>query len=178
MAVFTTFDAFVASTNGQTIGDGECWAYINLLWSHLGGRYYTYPPSDPSSTNHGVKWGWLNAEARAANTITHLTQVTRIEDVKRGDIVVTYGDEFGHAGFADEDYNGSGYLQLYSQNYNGRRSVAKDNNNMETFAGAWRYDAWYTPPTPPTPTPSAVRKKKPFPWVLYARRLNNKRNMI
>lgn len=178
MAVFTTFDAFVASTNGQTIGTGECWNYVNLLWSHLGGRYYTYPPSDPSSTNHGVKWGWLNTEARAANTITHLTQVTRLQDIKKGDIVVTSGGEFGHAGFAAEDYDGSGYLELYSQNYNGRRSVALDNNDMTTFAGAWRYDAWYTPPTPPTPTPSVVRKKKPFPWVLYARRLNNKRNMI
>lgn len=174
MAVFTSYNAFIASTNGQTIGDGECWAYINLLWDHLGSRYYTYPPSDPSSTNHGVKWGWLNAEARNANTITHLTQVVNLSDVKRGDIVVTSGGEFGHAGFADEDYNGSGYLQLYSQNYNGRRSVAKDNNDMSTFAGAWRYDEWNsTPPTPPY-----VINKGNFKWVLYARKLNNKRNLL
>ena len=175
MAIFTTFDSFIASTNGQTIGDGECWNYINLLWSHLDSRYYTYPPSDPSSTNHGVKWGWLNSEARAANTITHLTQVINLSDVKRGDMVVTSGGEYGHAGFANEDYTGSGYLQLYSQNYNGRRSVGLDNNDMSTFAGAWRYDEWNsTPPTPPTPT---ARSSK-FPWVLYTRRLNNKRNML
>lgn len=172
MALFNTFNDFIISTNGQTIGDGECWAYINLLWSHLGSRYYTYSPSDPSSTNHGVKWGWLNAEARSANTITHLTQITRLEDVKRGDMVVTSGGEFGHAGFADEDYNGSRYLYLYSQNYNGRRSVGRDNNDMSTFAGAWRYDAW----APPTPTPVIRRTpiKTHFPWAIYARRLREK----
>ena len=175
MALFTSYDAFIASTNGQMIGTGECWDYINLLWSHLGSRYWTYPQSDPSATNHGVKWGWLNADARSANTITHLTQIVNLSEVKRGDIVVTYGGEFGHAGFADEDYNGSGYLQLYSQNYNGRRSVAKDNNDMSTFAGAWRYDEWND--TPPGPTPMRLQNSK-FPWVLYARKLNDRRKNV
>lgn len=175
MAIFTSYNAFIASTNGQQIGTGECWDYINLLWEHLGSRYWTYPPSDPSATNHGVKWGWLNTEARTANTITHLIQIVNLSDVKRGDIVITSGGEFGHAGFADEDYNGSGYLQLYSQNYNGRRSVARDNNDMSTFVGAWRYDEWNsTPPTPPIP----FIKKSNFKWVLYARKLNNRRGLL
>ena len=144
--------------------------------SHLGSKYYTYPPSDPDSTNHGVKWGWLNTEARAANTINHLTQITNLNDVKRGDIVVTSGGEYGHAGFADEDYNGSGYLLIYSQNFNDQiKSVTKDNANMSTFVGAWRYDEWSeTPPSPPTPL--AVSKTK-FPWVLYARKLRNRNNL-
>lgn len=176
MAVFTTFDSFISSTYGQTIGEGECWDYINLLWAHLGSKYYTYPPSDPSSTNHGVKWGWVNSEARRANTITHLIQIVSLDDVKRGDIVVTSGGVFGHAGFADEDYNGSGYLQLYSQNYNNaQKFVTKDNNNMSTFAGAWRYDEWNG--APPTPPPLRLSSSR-FPWVLYARRLNNNRNMV
>ena len=166
---FSTFDNFIASTVGLSIGAGECWDYVNLLWTHLGGRYYTYPPSDPSSTNHGVKWGWINTEARAANTITHLTQVPDLADVKRGDIVVWgYGD-YGHAGFANEDYSGGGYLNTYSQNYSGRY-VTNDNINTATFLGAWRYDAWYTPPTPPVTTPESK-----FPWVLYARKLRQKR---
>ena len=73
---FSTFDAFIQTTNGRIIGSGECWDYINLIWSHLGSRYYTYPPSDPSATNHGVKWGVLNAEALAANQIAGLTYIT------------------------------------------------------------------------------------------------------
>lgn len=172
MAVFTTFDAFITSTNGTVVGQGECWDYINLLWSHLGSVYYTYPPSDPHSTNHGVKWGWLNSEVRAVNTISHLTQVINLNDVQRGDIVITSGGEYGHAGFANENYNGGGYLNLYSQNFNGRKSVGLDNNNMSTFAGAWRYDEWNnTPPTPPTPVSASQSK---FPWVLFARNIRGR----
>lgn len=170
---FTTFDSFINSTIGRTIGEGECWNYINLLWNHLGGIYYTYPPSDPSSTNHGVKWGWINSEARAANTITHLTQITRLADIKRGDIVITSGGTYGHAGFASIDYNGSNILPCYSQNFNDQRYVSLNQDDMTTFVGAWRYDAWNS--TPPPPTPVTTRKSH-FKWVLYARKLNQKRS--
>ena len=166
MVDFSTFDDFIASTYGLEIGQGECWDYVNLLWDYLGGVYYTYPPSDPQATNHGVKWGWINEEAREANTITHLTQITSLNDVKRGDIVVwSYGD-YGHAGFAGEDYNRSGYLATFSQNYS-HRYVTEDSINVATFLGAWRYDIWNNPPTPPTP----ARKRDGFPFVLYARKL-------
>lgn len=164
---FSTFDNFIASTDGQTVGAGECWDYIEILWEYLGGRYYTYPPSDPTSTNHGVKWGWISTEARAANTITHLTQVVNLSEIKKGDIVIVSDGEFGHAGYAAEDYDGSGYLYEYSQNYAGRRSVAMDHASMANFLGAWRYDAWETPPT---------EEETKFPWVLYARKLREKRS--
>lgn len=173
MAVFTSFDAFIDSTYGQTIGQGECWDYINLLWDYLGSVYYTYPPSDPSSTNHGVKWGWVNVEARIANTIPHLTQVPNLANVKRGDIIVTSGGEFGHAGFANENYNGTGSLMVYSQNFNNVRSVTLDSNNMSTFVGAWRYDGWNV--VPPIPIYRTKSTKKGFPWALYSRKLREKR---
>ena len=167
---FNTYYQFIASTLGQRIGNGECWDYINLIWDHLGSRYYTYPPSDPGSTNHGVKWGWINDEARAANTISGLTQVVNLSDVKRGDIVVISDGEYGHAGFADSSYDGSGYLQMYSQNYGYVELVKLDNVPMNNFLGAWRYDAWQDEPTP-------TRRGK-FKWVLYANKLRNKSNMI
>lgn len=169
--MYDSFDNFIAATVGTTVGQGECWDYINLLWNHLGGVYYTYPPSDPSATNHGVKWGWLDADARAANTITHLTQISSLSEIKKGDMVVTSGGTYGHAGFAASDYDGSGYLPCYSQNFNGVRSVTLDNNDMATFEGAWRYDEWQTP-TPPSPTTA----KSNFKWVLYARKLRDKRS--
>ena len=165
---FNSYYEFIASTMGQRIGNGECWDYINLIWSHLGSRYYTYPPSDPSSTNHGVKWGWINDEAREANTIDGLTQIPLLANVKRGDIVIISDGDYGHAGFADEDYDGSGYLHMYSQNYNYVELVKLDNVPMSGFLGAWRYDAW----TPPVPPPTYRRGK--FPWVLYARKLRNR----
>lgn len=167
---FNTFYEFIASTLGMRIGQGECWDYINLLWNHLGSRYYTYPPSDPGSTNHGVKWGWINLEAREANTITHLTQVVSLDAIKRGDIVIISDGEYGHAGFAATNYDGSGYLPMYSQNYGYVELVKLDNIPMSGFLGAWRYDAWQTQPTP-------TRRSK-FKWVLYANKLRNKSNMI
>lgn len=167
MAVFTSFDSFIASTNGQTIGQGECWDYINLIWSHLGGRYYTYPPSDPTATNHGVKWGVLNSEALSSNQISGLTYISDKTQIKRGDIVVSTDGTYGHAGFINEDYDGDKTYGLYTQNYNNRRSVALDYYDLHDFGGAFRYDAW----TPPSPIPT-FRKGK-FPWVLYARKLRN-----
>lgn len=44
--------------------------------------------------------------------------------------------------------------------------------SISSFLGAFRYKNWIEP-TPPTPT----RKTANFKWVLYARRLNNQRNM-
>lgn len=170
MAVFTSFDAFIASTNGTTVGAGECWDYVNLIWSHLGGRYYTYPPSNPSATNHGIKWGVLNAEALAANQISGLIYISDKTQLKRGDIVISTDGEFGHGGYINEDYSGEHTYGIYSQNYAGRRSVALDHYDLHDFGGAFRYTEWAPGPTPPTPG-----TQKRFPWVLYANRLRQKR---
>lgn len=168
MAVFTSFDDFIASTNGTTVGQGECWDYINLIWSHLGSRYYTYPPSDPSATNHGVKWGVLNNEALAANQITGLTYISDKTLLRRGDIVVSTDGTYGHAGFINSDYSGEHTYGLYTQNYNNRRSVALDYYDLHDFGGAFRYNDWTTPPTP-----SPISNFRKFPFVLRARNLNN-----
>lgn len=172
MAVdYTTFDTFIATTNGTTIGNGECWDYVNLVWSHLGSRYYTYPPSNPSATNHGIKWGVLNNEARNANTINHLTYISDKTQLKRGDIVITTSGTYGHGGFMDEDWSGNKKYHIYSQNYAGRRKVGRDYYNLNDFGGAFRYDAWESsPPVPPTPTRT---KKSNFKWVLYSRKFRH-----
>ena len=167
---YDTFDDFIASTNGRTIGTGECWDYINLIWSYLGSRYYTYPPSDPSATNHGVKWGVLNQDALNANKITGLTYISDKTQLKRGDIVVSTDGEFGHAGFINEDYNGDITYGLYTQNYAGRRSVALDHYTLSDFGGAFRFEAW-NEPEPPIPP---ITNKSHFKWVLYARKLRKR----
>lgn len=170
---FSSFDNFISTTNGQTIGEGECWDYINLIWNHLGGRYYTYPPSDPTSTNHGVKWGVINLEARQANTITGLTYISDKTQLKRGDIVVSTDGTFGHAGFINSDYSGEHNYDFYTQNYAGRRSVALDTYTLQDFGGAFRYNAWnVAPPTPPVDR--GLKKRSQFKWVLYAQKLRQK----
>lgn len=169
---FSSFNSFISTTNGQTIGEGECWDYINLIWSHLGSKYWTYPPSDPSATNHGVKWGVLNSDALNANQIDGLTYITDKTLLKRGDIVVSTDGTYGHAGFINEDYdaNKTSY-GFYTQNYGGRRSVALDIYTLSDFGGAFRYNAW----TPTPPPPPIVTTRSKFPFVLYARKLRDKR---
>ncbi len=170
MAVdYSSFNSFITSTLGQTIGEGECWDYINLIWSHLGSKYWTYPPSDPSATNHGVKWGWINTDARAANTISGIVQVPNLSDVITGDIMILSYGTYGHAGFVKSPPS-DGIVGLYSQNWDARY-VTLDTLSTSTFVGAFRYTAWQEPPTPPTPTTTS---KHHFPWVLYARKLRQK----
>ena len=173
--MYSSFDDFIAATNGQTIGEGECWDYINLIWSHLGNKYWTYPPSDPSATNHGVKWGVLNADALAANQISGITYIANKESLRRGDIVITTSGTYGHGGFINEDYHGDTTYGFYSQNYLGGSGVSLDVYTLTYFGGAFRYDAWPTPPPPPQPT---VRGKGHFNWVLYSKKLRDKRNGI
>lgn len=167
---FSSYDNFIASTNGRTIGEGECWDYINLIWSYLGGRYYTYPPSDPTATNHGVKWGVMNNEALNANKIAGLTFISDKTLLKKGDIVVSLDGTYGHAGFINADYSGEHNYGFYTQNYNNRRSVALDTYNLHDFGGAFRYNAWQTPIIPIKSQPI----QNHFKWVIYARKLRDK----
>lgn len=165
---YSSFDSFVNSTYGRTIGEGECWDYINLIWSYLGNKYWTYPPSDPTATNHGVKWGWLDNDARSANTISGIIQIPNLSDVERGDIVVISSGTYGHAGFAYAPASNN-QLQMYSQNWQSNY-VTLDNISMATFVGAFRYTGWQPTPPPPTYT------KSHFKWILYARKLRDKRS--
>ena len=89
----------------------------------------------------------------------------------------------GHIGFADEDYNGSGYIKILGQNQgsggtpppiiNPNGGTTANVNNLyvlSDFLGAFRYKSWHTHP---------IIRSKPtttkFPWVLYARKLRDRR---
>ena len=168
---FTNYPHFAAQTLGHTYGQGQCWDYINLIWNHLGSKYWTYPPSDEGATNHGVKYGWLNLEARAANLITHITAVYNLTDLQLGDIVITDNGIYGHAGFLNSPYTaGQTSMVIQSQNYQGMY-VTVDNINISHFLGAFRYDGWSN--TPPVPV---ITGESHFNWVLYARKLRDKRS--
>lgn len=167
---FSSFDNFISSTNGQTIGGGEAVDYVNLIWQHLGSQFYTYPPDDPSATDHAIKWGVLNDDARNANIITGITYIANFSDVKRGDIVILTGQGTGHGGYINEDYHGSGLYGMYSQNVGEYHTVGLDYYDMLDFGGAFRYSGW-------NPTPTPTRRRGRFPWVLYARKLRNQNRM-
>lgn len=171
MAVdYSNFNSFIATTYDQKIGEGECWDYINLIWSHLESKYWTYPPNSPEFTNHGVKWGWILLACRQLNTIAGAIEVVyHLEDIKRGDIMVFSFGDYGHAGFVNH-LNNNNTVSLYSQNYSAEKVTLED-ISTDTFLGAFRYMAWQTV----TPTPPTSYKKPKFPFVLYARKLRGGR---
>ena len=180
----SSYDAFRAATmgNGYDI-DGsygyQCWDYGALLWGNIG-RYghpgvpYSYPYLSTGGT--GYAYGiW---SARTQNAAGEFDLVFNLADVKRGDLVILdrgrfQGDVSGHDAYADEDYDGSGYMWLVGQNQTNPSAtvghvVTRNRMSVAKFLGAFRYKRWEsTPPTPPT----VVKKKKGYPWAIYGQEL-------
>lgn len=163
----SSYDAFFNQMNGNGVDvDGyygyQCWDGCAVLWYRLGWTLYT-------GTQGYAYECW--AQSRDANTHPPtITQITNLNDVKRGDIVVfapntpSFG-EAGHIGFANADYTGGTYLPIFAQNQGAGSGIQGKPFNVENldildgFLGAFRYDAW-NQPTPPT------RKKRKFPWTV------------
>ena len=183
----STYTEFKNAVNGRGFDmDGhygyQCWDGVELLYQQpdIGQHLYTAFNFD-TSLSSGVKTCWLYAPARAINGSGHFSEVTNVQDIKQGDIIVLnqysgwYGST-GHIGFADEDYNGTDYINILGQNQGaGDPQYGSPFNVMRSYLGAaflgvFRYDGWAsTPPTPPIPA-----KRSNFPWVLYARKLRSK----
>ena len=174
-----SYDSFRAAIignayNADYFAGFQCWdvvseAYYNFGW----GQGY------PITQSGGNGQAWMCwTYSKEVNSGNGISLVYNLSDVKRGDIVVLNGttqNPDGHITFADEDYDGSGYLWCVGQNQGGTPLPeggtvnTRNHLGMGDFLGAFRYDAWQ--PTPPTPT---VTKKR-FPWVLYARKFRERR---
>lgn len=171
-----TFDAFRTATIGNAYDiDGypvsqpyQCWDYVDLLYQQSDVGQYLYTAANVGETGDGAKTCWTSEAARQRNASGHFSAVYNVTDIKKGDIIVfdTYSSWYGsagHIGFAEEDYNGTQYIQLLSQNFYGHAYVVSEQAFLgPAFLGAFRYDAWASP-TPPPPT--TTRKNK-FPWPI------------
>lgn len=185
----TTYSEWRSNTlnNGYDI-DGsygcQCWDFASLFWRNIG-----FPAGYPHITASSAYTMWnLREENKAYNGTEYFDLIYSLDDVKQGDIIVyNYFDAnpYGHVGFADEDYstwhanNPSSYeFPILSENNQGTPDPAGGayvnvhGYDTRLFLGAFRYKAWHT--TPPTP-PTTERSK--FKWVLYARKLREKRGM-
>lgn len=170
-----TYENFRTATLGQSYDiDGypvsqpyQCWDYVDLLYQQNDVGQYLYTAANIGQGSDGVNTCWSNAECRQRNGSGHFSQIDRRQDIKKGDIIVfdQYTDWYGstgHIGFADEDYNGTDYIRLLSQNFYGHHYVVIEQAYLgQAFLGAFRYDAWASP----TPPPSHNRKNK-FPWAV------------
>ena len=164
----------------------QCWDLCAEFWYNVG-----FPQGYPlTGTNHYASECWTQNRNNniAYNGTTYFQLIYNLTDVKQGDIVVyngTTSNPPGHIGFADEDYDPSkgGYLAILGQNQGtggtpppdfnpagGTTANVKDLYTATDFLGAFRYIPW-NEPVPPTPT----QYKQKFPWVLYARKLREKR---
>ena len=152
----------------------QCWDYASLFWRNVGFAA-GYPLTGP---NHSADECWT--VSREINKGTEFDLITNVIEIQIGDVIVmnaTNANPFGHITFADEDYNGN-YIWCIGQNQGGTplpgggTAVTRNHLGLGDFLGAFRYKAWHT--TPPTPTYTSKGRTR-FPWVLYARKLRNKR---
>ena len=170
-----------------------CQCYdLALLFYYNVGFPQGYPVSGvPGQGNTGNAYDiWTYREYNISyNGTTYFDLVYNLNDVKQGDMMIFNqfsGNPFGHVGFADIDYDS--WQPDPSQPY--EFPILSENNggfpdpqggaytnvhgyDIRLFLGAFRYKEWETPPPPP---PSEIKRK--FPWVLYARKLRQNRNMV
>lgn len=174
---YSTYDIFRNYVNGNGFNwDGEygdqCWDGVQLLYGQVGQILYT-------GINNRASECWTNTTSRALNGSGEFYIVNGKENIKKGDVIVfdrntDWTHSAGHIGFADEDYNGTNYINLLSQNYRNASATygspfSIDNVSLTPFLGIFRFTPWQQP-VPPTPT----EEKKGFPWVLYARKLRSR----
>lgn len=154
----------------------QCWDYAAEFWYNVGFPQ-NYPLTGPNQSAYEC-WTVNRDNNVAYNGTTYFDLITNLSDVKTGDVLVwdaTVSVPAGHIAFADEDYDGSGYIWVLGQNQGGTPSpsggtaVTRNHLGTSNFLGAFRYREWHT--TPPTPT---LTKHK-FPWVIYARKLRERR---
>lgn len=154
----------------------QCWDFASLFWYNVG-----FPTGYPLITASSAYTMWnLREQNISYNGVTYFDIIYNLADVKQGDIMVfnfTSYNQYGHVGFADQDYStwtGGFEFPILSENNGGTPDPAGGayvnvhGYDTRLFLGAFRFKGWEQP----TPT----TRKKGFKWVLYARKLNNKRN--
>lgn len=154
----------------------QCWDYASLFWRNIG-----FPAGYPLTGNlHYASECWTASRDQNSsyNGSTYFNQINSISSVKKGDVLVfngTNANPTGHITFADEDYDGSGFIWCVGQNQGGiplpqgGTAVTRNHLSVNDFLGAFRYISWSnTPPTPEEPINSH------FPWVLYSNRIRKR----
>lgn len=158
----------------------QCWDLVAELWMNL-----------PEFANSGL-WPHTGPElaarecwtvSRTENAGNSFDLIYSLNDVKRGDVIVIDASaisDVGHIAFADEDYNGTNYMDLLGQNQvNPSPTVGHiptvTNLSVATFLGAFRLRTWT--PTPPTPSATTARNTR-LPLIMMTRRLMNGGSMV
>lgn len=179
----STFDEWLNATlgNGYNVdyryGD-QCWDYCSLLYWQYGRELITKAGGGTAADCWNV--------SRAINGAPPFQDITGVENIRRGDIVVWNSNIYsstGHIAFATQNYDqkvwssdtNSWHLDFAGQNQGpGHGQYGTPVNitsiSLNNFLGIFRNTNWTSGPTPPVP----VITRSNFPWVLYARKLRSK----
>ena len=161
-----TWDAFKNATMGNGYDydmfyGNQCWDYCQELWFQYG-MFLNLGP------NGYAYEAWTVAKAQ--NLGQQFEEVDNLADVKKGDCLVwsaAFAQPTGHISFADEDYDGSGYIWSVGQNQESPSAtvghpVTRDHFYIAPyFLGAFRNKEWV-----PTPPPPPEEEEKKFPWPI------------
>lgn len=183
----SSYAAFRAATLGNWYDvDGvygaQCVDYFKLLNYNIGYK----SPYAKTGVNGYSKEMWTNTTSRKWNRCggtktNYYTLVTRLEDVKQGDMIILGLGTTGHNAIATTDYSahttieGKPYMILLGQNQVNPsaevgHAVTETRMNVSSFLGGFRLKSWQgTSPSGPI-----VRNSGSFPWVLYARKLRGR----
>lgn len=168
-----SFEHFKNTVNGHGYDvDGfagyQCWDGLQLLWQQLNMWL--------STAGTGAVYACWDESVRTSNAGSEFTLIYNLNEIKTGDVMifnrnVGWWGEYGHGGYACNDYDGSGLINLLSQNFRNANPTTGspfsiDRVNVAGFLGAFRYKGW----NGDKPQPSRSSKSH-FPWVLYARKL-------
>lgn len=157
----------------------QCWDYASLFWRNVGFPV-GYPLTGPLQYAYQC-WTVSRVQNSSYNGTTYFDLIDVVTNIQKGDIIVMDGTSAnppGHITFADEDYDGSGYIWCVGQNQGGTplpgggTAVSRNRLGLDAFLGTFRYKPWHeTPPPPP------VHARPKFPWVIYANRLRLRRQL-
>lgn len=117
----------------------QCWDGAALLWQQIG--------RDLSTGGTGAAKGcWTHA--RDKNAGSDFDVVTSQSNLRRGDVIVFGGGQYGHIGFVDR-INGDGTINVLGQNQNGGVNGSPFNvirMSLGNFLGAFRFKRWNVEP--------------------------------
>ena len=169
-----TYDEWRTATLGYGFdADGfyhnQCWDYLAELW-------YQYGLTLVTKTGGGTAQDCWNV-SKNANAKPPFIAVEGVQNIKRGDVIVTGANSYsstGHICIADEDWNYPVDNKIWclgqNQGHGSLAPVTRDKVSMTWFLGIFRNTEWQGTPPTPTPTPEGVYNRNRYNFVLFNRR--------
>jgi hypothetical protein len=168
-----TYDEFRNATlgNGYNV-DGmygnQCWDYVALLYWQYGLTLVTKAGGGTASDCWNI--------SKNANSQPPFIAVEGVQNIKRGDVIVTGANQYsstGHICIADEDWNYPPDNKIWcvgqNQGHGSLAPVTRDRVGMTWFLGIFRNTEWQSTPTPTPPEPVVYNKNR-YNFVLFNRR--------